>query len=253
VFQAAMELHDEALAALCTASAEDVDRQLAWVKTRIRTTAPQALTVPPARMREVAASLPKSPTLASLPDAAWAPVAGALALGVVGVLGLLAGQPWLLPSLGPTAYLVAEMPAHPSTRVYNIVGGHLLGLAAGIVAVLLTGAWAEPVTLQAGVLTGARVGAAVLALGLTLLATLALQASHPPAGATTLLVALGPLGTTTDVVDVAIGAAIIAITGVALRRLRLGRWPRRKATHVPAVAGAPAVTQPVAPEFKKAA
>ena len=46
VFQAAMERHDLELAALCTRAAEDVDRQLAWAKTRVRVTAPQALTVP---------------------------------------------------------------------------------------------------------------------------------------------------------------------------------------------------------------
>jgi CBS-domain-containing membrane protein len=134
-----------------------------------------------------------------------------------------------------------------------VIVGHLLGLAAGIVAVLVTGAGTDPRTLQVGELTGARVAAAVLALGLTILATLALQASHPPAGATTLLVALGALSTPLDALSVGIGAAILAVIGIALRGLRLGRWPRRKATHVPAIAGAPAITQPVAPELKKAA
>ena len=253
VFQAAMELHDDALAALCTTAAEDVDRQITWLKTTIQVVAPQALTVPPARRQELAASLPKSPTPASLPETVWAPAAGAVSVGVVGVLALLVGQPWLLPSLGPTAYLLAEMPAHPSTRVYNVVAGHLLGLAAGIIALGVTGAAADPVTLQTGVLTGARVGAAVFALGLTLLATLALQASHPPAGATTLLVALGSLSTPLDALGVGVGAAIMAAAGFGLRGLRLGWWWRRRETHVPAVAGVTAITQPVAPEFKKAA
>ncbi len=250
VFQAAMELHDSALSALCTAAAEDVDRALAWVKTRMRTTAPQALTVPPSRARELQASMPKSPTPASLPELLWAPLAGALALGVVGVVALLAGQAWLVPSLGPTAYLLAQMPAHPATRTYNIVAGHLLGAGAGIIAVLVTGAWMSPVTLEVGYLTGARVGAAVIALGLTLLLTLALRATHPPAAATTLLVALGSLATATDVFAVVAGAVVIAALGVLLRRVRLGRWPVRRATHIPAAAGAPAVTQPVAPELK---
>jgi hypothetical protein len=167
----------------------------------------------------------------------------------VGVLALLTGQPWLLPSLGPTAYLLAEMPAHPSTRPYNIIAGHVLGLAAGFVAVWVTGAVSD----QAGVVTGARVGAAVLALGLTLLATLVLQAPHPAAGATTLLVALGALSTPVDALAVVMGATIVAAMGVGLRGLRLAWWPRRRETHVPAVAGTPAITQPVAPEFRKAA
>lgn len=253
VFQAAMELHEEALATLCTTAAEDVDRQITWLKTKVRLVAPQALTVPPAKLQELVASLPKSPTPASLPEAVWAPVAGALTIAIVGVLALIAGQPWLLPSLGPTAYLLAEIPAHPSTRVYNIIAGHLIGLAAGIAAVWLTGAMADPVVLETGVVSGARVGAAVLALGLTLLGTLALQASHPPAGASTLLVALGSLSTPLDALGVGIGAAVVAATGYGLRGLRLAWWPRRRETHVPAVAGTAAITQPVAPEFKKAA
>ena len=112
---------------------------------------------------------------------------------------------------------------------------------------------ADPVVLETGEVSGARVGAAVLALGLTLFGTLALQASHPPAGATTLLVALGSLSTPLDALGVGIGAAVVAATGYGLRGLRLAWWPRRRETHVPAVAGTAAITQPVAPEFKKAA
>jgi hypothetical protein len=145
------------------------------------------------------------------------------------------------------------MPAHPSTRVYNIVAGHLLGLAAGIVAVWATGAAAAPVVLETGVLTGARVGASVLAIAVTLLATLALEASHPPAAATTLLVALGSLRTPADALNLGLGALVIALAGVVLRRVRLGQWPTRRVTHSTAVAGVPAETHPVAAEFKKAA
>jgi HPP family protein len=253
VFQAAMELHDLELANIATLAAEDVNRQLAWIKTRVRMTATQALTVPPHRSRELWASIPKIPTAASLPDALWAPIAGAVLVGFVGVLALLAGQPWLLPSLGPTAYLLAQLPAQPSGRAYNVLAGHLLGLAAGIVAVWATGAVAAPIVLETGTLSGARVAAAVLAVALTVIATIALAASHPPAAATTLLVALGSLRTPQDAVNVAIGAAIMAMAGAVLRRLRLGQWPYRRATHAPAQAGAPAETQPVAPELKKAA
>ena len=163
------------------------------------------------------------------------------------------GQPWLLPSLGPTAYLLAQLPAQPAARAYNVLAGHLLGLAAGIVAVLATGAAASPVVLETGTISGIRVAAAVLAVALTVLTTIALAASHPPAAATTLLVALGSLRTPQDALNVAIGAAIMAATGVVLRRLRLGQWPYRRTTHAPAAAGAPAETQPVAPELKKAA
>jgi hypothetical protein len=253
VFQAAMELHDMELAGLCTEAAEATDRQLIWLETRLRLTAPQALTVPPSRGAELYASLPKVPTPAAWPDLAWAPLTGGLLVLVIGLLALAAGQPWLLPSLGPTAYLIAEMPASPMNRFYNVVAGHLLGVVAGILAVWATGAAVAPVTLETGVLAAPRVWAAALAIVLTLAACLALRASHAPAAATTLLVALGSLRTPGDVLGLALGAAVMAAVGVALRRLRLGRWPHRRATHAPSSAGPPAITAPVAPEFKKAA
>jgi hypothetical protein len=81
---------------------------------------------------------------AAWPELAWAPVAAAVLLAVVGALALLAGQPWLLPNLGPTAYLLAALPALPSGRIYNVIAGHLIGLASGIVAVSLTRADTAP-------------------------------------------------------------------------------------------------------------
>lgn len=253
LFQASMELHDLELAEVCRHAAENTDRQAAWVKTHVRLSAPQALTVPPNRFRELVASIPRVPTPASLPDAVWAPLAVAVLIGVVGALALLAGQAWLLPSLGPSVYLVALLPAQPAARAYNVLAGHLVGLAAGIVAVWAAGAAAAPVVLESGTLSGQRVVAAVLAMALTMLVMLAIGASHPPAAATTLLVALGSLRAPQDAMHVAAGAAIVAVAGIAWRRLRLGQWPHRRATHEPSDAGEPVETHPVAPELQKAA
>jgi hypothetical protein len=55
----------------------------------------------------------------------------------VGLVSLLLGRSFLFPSLGPSAYLQAENPAHPSTRFINTVAGHLIGLLAGLVVGVL--------------------------------------------------------------------------------------------------------------------
>jgi len=253
VFQAAMELHDAALRECCREAGEDVDRQIAWLETRLRWTAPQALTVPPSRLHALRASIPKAPTPPALPDALWAPVAGAALTLAVGLVALLIGRPWLAPSLGPTAYLVAATPAHPASRFANTVLGHAIGLAVGFAAVALLGAWSAPSVLGDRTLAPERMWAAVIAVALTLAGCLTLRLDHPPAAATTLLVALGALPGLADAANVVGGAAAIGAAGAAARRLRLGQWPRRPLAHRRAPAGAPAVTQAAGPDLRRAA
>jgi hypothetical protein len=161
---------------------------------------------------------------ASVPDKVWAPLgAGGLIL-IVGLIGLLAGQPWLFPSLGPTAFLQVETPEQRTARFYNVVVGHLLGLGAGLLAVTLLGAGDAPAVLLTKELIPVRVWAAVLAVVLNMLGGLLLRASHPPAAATTLLVALGGFKPTVhDTLTVIIGVLIVAIIGEGLRRVRLGK------------------------------
>jgi hypothetical protein len=62
----------------------------------------------------------------------------------------------------------------------------------------------------------------VVALGLTLLLTLLLKANHPPAGATTLLTALGSIKTLQDAINLTIGVLLVAAFGEVIRRMRTG-------------------------------
>jgi CBS-domain-containing membrane protein len=143
-----------------------------------------------------------------------------------------------LPSLDPTAYLQAENPAHPSVKFYNVFVGHLSGVIAGFAGVFLFNAMNDPVVLVDHQLTVGRLGAAVVALALTLLIDLLLKASHPPAGATTLLVALGSIKTVNDVLNLVAGVLIIALLGELARRIRLGSYSRLEVEpKVPTIAG----------------
>ena len=142
---------------------------------------------------------------------------------ITGAVALFAGRPWLLPSLGPTAVLVGEMPAHPVSRPWNTIVGHLGAVVAGFTGVLLTGAMNEPVVLVDHVITLPRVLASVIAILLTVLVGGLLRASHPPAAATTLLVSLGSLRTLDDAANLAIGVVILAIAGAVLRDVRTQR------------------------------
>ncbi|WP_088889777.1 HPP family protein [Leptolyngbya ohadii] len=157
-----------------------------------------------------------------IPDIVWAPFVAGLLILIVGLLGLAFGQPWLFPSLGPTAFLQAEQPKQPTARFYNVVVGHLHGLAAGLLAVVLLGATTAPPVLSTGELTAVRVWASVLAMFLNMLFGFLLKAPHPPAAATTLLFSLGGFKpTAADAIHVVIGAIAIAVAGELLRQIRL--------------------------------
>ncbi len=156
-----------------------------------------------------------------VPDAAWGPIAVGAELLAVGLVGLAAGQPWLFPSLGPTAFLHAERPDHVSSRAYNTVVGHLVGLDAGVAAVLGLGATGAPSVLGSKELVGIRVAAAVIAAALAMLGLSVLKASHPPASATTLRVALGGFEPTWRTVGIVVAGVVLAATiGESVRFLR---------------------------------
>jgi hypothetical protein len=162
-----------------------------------------------------------------IPDPVWAPIATTIVLLCVGVTGVIAHQPWLFPSLGPTAFTQTEYPDHRTARFYNVLMGHGCGAAAGMLAVLAAGASDSPSVLVSGRLTAARTGAAAIAVALTILLTLLLRAAHPPAVSTSLLFALGVFRPTAhDVLVIGAGVLITACAGELLRRLRLRRLRR---------------------------
>jgi hypothetical protein len=224
LMQGAKELRDEALTELAQKAHAHSVRQIAWVRTEIDHLAPDALSVPLDVGGQAAISVPKRlDAIASIPDSIWGPAVAAAMLLVVGVLGVLVGKPWLGPSIGPSAVLIAMTPAHPTSRGYNTFVGHAGGLLAGFAAVVLLGAVNEPAVLTTGILTWPRVAAAVVAVALTVLIGIFTRASHPPAAATTLLVALGSVATLDRALAVMAGVIIIAVMGELIRRVRLER------------------------------
>jgi hypothetical protein len=159
----------------------------------------------------------------------WAAVVSVVVLGAAGVVGLVLKQPWLFPSLGPTIMVIAETPRQPAAHPRNVLAGHLVGVAAGYLALLVTGLTAAPAVVQQGV-TVPRIVAACLSLALTALVLQVLGTPHPPAGATTLIVSLGILKTPTQLLAVllsvllvtAVATALNLVTGVRQAGVRAG-------------------------------
>lgn len=158
--------------------------------------------------------------------AAAPPLMAAAVLAVVGTLGVWADVAWLFPSLGPTLALQSASPRLASAQPRHVVAGHMIGLAVGFAAVWLTGAAAVPSPIESASLTVPRVLAAAVALPLSMSLQLAANARHPPAEATTLLVALGAFEPRLQsAITVISGVALVAIGGELVRRIavELGR------------------------------
>jgi hypothetical protein len=222
--QGVQTLGDTELLRLCEQASERTDRQVAWLEEQARLRAPAALTREEGMGARLRSAVPRRSSAQALPEVVWAPLAAALMLAAVALAAALLRAPLLLPSLGPSAYLLATQAPHPSSRPFNVVAGHLLALLAGFLAVAISGAsGAPPLGGAAEALATPRLVAAVLALPLALLATATVRAWHPPAGATALLVALGWVRTLEHALLLMGGVAVLALLGTLLRWARMGR------------------------------
>jgi CBS domain-containing membrane protein len=134
------------------------------------------------------------------------------------LVALATGQPFVFPSLGPTAFLLFYTPEAPAASPRNTVGGHLIGVVAGYLSLAVFGLLDEGPALAVGV-SGPRVAAAALSLGLTAGAMAWLRLPHPPAGASTLIVSLGLITEVPHLAVLMLGVLLLVLQGFAINRL----------------------------------
>ncbi|MGQ9683321.1 MAG: HPP family protein [Anaerolineae bacterium] len=156
-----------------------------------------------------------------LPTIVWAPVAAGLIVLVAGVLGVAVGYVPVFPGMASSIYLQTAQPESDTARLSHVLGGHSLALFAGLFSVWVTGAAVEPSSASLQALTWARAAAAVIAMVLTIISTLALRVAHPPAAATASLVALGAIApTAANAAAVLVVVLVLGVLGELFRRLR---------------------------------
>jgi CBS-domain-containing membrane protein len=155
--------------------------------------------------------------MARVQDAARAFAGTAFALVVAGVVALASSQPWLFPSLGPAVMLHVEKPRSPESSPRNTLIGHGVALLVGYGFLVACGLGNHPSALQEGV-SGPRIVAAAGSLGVTALVLVLFRASHPPAGATTLIVSLGLLRTPTQLLIAASAVVLVTVVDWAYNR-----------------------------------
>jgi CBS domain-containing membrane protein len=152
-------------------------------------------------------------------------VNGLIAIAAMSVVALVTGEPFVFPSLGPTAFLLFYTPLLPASSPRNTLAGHAIGATAGYLALAAFGLLHDPPALASSV-TAARAGAAGLSLGLTSGAMVWAGVPHPPAGATTLIVSLGILREPEQLAVLMVAVALLVAQAFAINRLAGIAYPR---------------------------
>jgi CBS domain-containing membrane protein len=145
-------------------------------------------------------------------------VNGFITIGLLGLLALVTGSTFVFPSLGPTAYLFFFSPLAEVSSPRNTILGHAIGLVCGYAAFVLVVASSPPFGMNPGV-HGPRLLAAALSLSATGALMALLRVSHPPAGATTLIVSLGIISQPKELVIIEIAVILLTIQAFAINRL----------------------------------
>ena len=157
--------------------------------------------------------LPTRPVMAL-----FATVNGFLSIAIMSFAALATNQPFVFPSLGPTAFLFFYSPLVPAASPRNAVYGHLIGAVAGFGCLLAFGLQDAGPSTAVGV-TWERVFAAGLSLGLTSGLMVLVHAPHPPAGATTLIISLGVLHEFEHIVVLMVAVVLLTVQAIAINRL----------------------------------
>ncbi|GGN99571.1 MULTISPECIES: HPP family protein [Haloarcula] len=145
---------------------------------------------------------------------------GAL-LSALGAVVWLSGLPFLFPSLGPTAYLFATRPAAPESSARRVLGGHTVGVLAGLLAYhVVAGGVVITASMGAATLGTLRLAASgVVAVALTTAGMLLTDTGHAPACATTLIVGLGILSSPLQAGIIVVAVAVLVTEQALLTRL----------------------------------
>ncbi|MEO6923598.1 MAG: HPP family protein [Bryocella sp.] len=138
-------------------------------------------------------------------------------IALLTIVALATHNPFVFPSLGPTAYLFFFSPLAEASSPRNAIYGHAIGLACGFFAYSVTGMHAFPLGF-AGEVYWPRIIASALALSLTGAAMVLLHVNHPPAGATTMIVSLGILAKPEYIPIIEVAVLLLVVQAIVINR-----------------------------------
>ena len=155
------------------------------------------------------------------PMALWAVyvfINGFVSIGLLALLAVITGVPFVFPSLGPTAYQLFFSPLAPSSAPRHAFIGHAIGLICGYLAFRLSRI-PMLLVLASREFDWRLVLAAALSLAVTAALMILARVSHAPAGATTLIVSLGMITQPSHLVVMELAVVVLTLQAFCVNRL----------------------------------
>jgi CBS-domain-containing membrane protein len=149
---------------------------------------------------------------------------GFVTIALLALLALVSRNPFVFPSLGPTAYLLFFSPLAKTCSPRNTILGHAIGIICGYGAYVVTGSGAIPFGVHPGIFWP-RILAAALSLSATGALMVLFGVSHPPAGATTLIISLGIISKPSELVILEVAVFLLVAQALVINRLAGLRYP----------------------------
>lgn len=143
-------------------------------------------------------------------------VTTALAIGLLAGIAVVTREPFVFPSLGPTAFMLFFAATSPGASPRNVISGHLIGVLCGYAALVLFGLTAVTPDLED--LDWRQVGSVTLALCATSAIMIWFAVPHAPACATTLIVALGLMRTPGELAILMLAVVLVTALGWIVNR-----------------------------------
>ena len=147
----------------------------------------------------------------------------AISIAILSAIAALTRQPFLFPSLGPTAFVLFYDAQGAQAAPRNVFCGHAIGVLAGYLALVIFGlTMAKPDLTD---ITGPRIEAVILCLCLTVSLMVWLHVPHPAAASTTLMVGLGLIRTPPQLTILMFAVVLVIAQGAIINRLASVPYP----------------------------
>lgn len=143
---------------------------------------------------------------------------GGLSIAIVGLLAHFTQSPFLFPSLGSTAFLLYYKPLASSASPRNTVTGHFIAIVIGWAAYHIFDIPGNVVS-HHEVVTWSVIGAAAFSIGFTFATMILSRMNHPPAGSTSLFVALGVITQPASLLIIIGGVILLVFQAFLINRL----------------------------------